>query len=132
MESGNPVSYRDFHNSSYFQDQFDDVVSSAGCTGTADALDCLRQVPFATLNAVLNNSDYTWFPYYDGDLNQRPGSQQLQDGSFVKVPIIDGANSDEGTAFGPSSVNTTQELIDDMTSGSHTPELFHPFPNLVI
>ena len=116
MESGNPVYYGNLFNASYYQDEYADVVTSAGCGAETDTLECLRQVPFATLNAVLNNTDYSWGPYLDGDLNQRYGSQQLKDGSFVKVPIIDGANSDEGTSFGPTGVNTTQDLIHFMTS----------------
>ena len=115
MESGNPVSSGNVHNASYFQDGYDDVVNSAGCGDAADSLECLRQVPFASLNSVLNNSAYSWDPYLDGDLNQRYGSQQLKDGSFVKVPIIDGANSDEGTSFGPTGVYTVQDLINDMS-----------------
>ena len=120
MESGNPVTSNNLHNASYFQDEYNEVVSTAGCAGTADTLECLRQVPFANLNAVLNNTQYSWAPYLDGDLNQRLGSEQLKDGSFVKVPIIDGANSDEGTAFGPSSCDTTQDLINDMTGMPHS------------
>ncbi|KAI9691724.1 MAG: hypothetical protein M1822_007796 [Bathelium mastoideum] len=139
MESGNPVLYTNLRNASYFQDEYEDVVNSAGCGGASDGLECLRQVPFATLNSVLNNSAYSWFPYFDGDLNQRYGSQQLKDGSFVKVPIIDGANSDEGTAFSPTGVYTVQDLINDMSivnysrvtlPESYVPALLNVYPDI--
>ncbi|KAI9700164.1 MAG: hypothetical protein M1820_006946 [Bogoriella megaspora] len=139
MESGNPVSYRGLSNASFFQDQYLDVVNSVGCGDTADSLECLRQVPFEPLNAALNNSDYTWFPYLDGDLNQRYGSQQLADGSFIKVPIISGANSDEGTSFSPKNVNTVDDLIEDMTNpnitsvsipASYVPSLLDAYPDI--
>ncbi|KAL9080662.1 MAG: hypothetical protein Q9157_000638 [Trypethelium eluteriae] len=139
MESGNPVGSNSIYNVSHYQDEYDDVISSAGCGDAADSLDCLRQVPFATLNAVLNNTDYSWDPFLDGDLNQRYGSEQLKDGSFVKVPIIDGANSDEGTSFGPTGVYTTQDLINFMTNAnlssiaipeSYVPALLDAYPDI--
>jgi len=37
-----------------------------------------------------------WNPVVDGDFIQRFASIQLKEGAFVKVPIIDGANTDEG------------------------------------
>lgn len=51
-----------------------------------------------------------WNPTLDGDFVARYGSEQLADGSFVHVPIISGANSDEGTAFSPAGVNTEADL----------------------
>lgn len=47
---------------------------------------------------------------------QRWGSIQLAEGDFVHVPIIDGANTDEGTAFGPTGINNTQDWINDITN----------------
>lgn len=46
----------------------------------------------------------------DGDFIARYTSLQLTDGDFVHVPIISGANSDEGTAFSPVGINTTADL----------------------
>lgn len=67
-------------------------------------------------------------PIIDGDFIARPASEQLVDGSFVHVPIIDGANSDEGTAFGPASVNSTEQFLSYLTNTTAsslylTPEL---------
>ena len=54
-------------------------------------------------------------PIVDGDFIARYTSEQLADGSFVHVPIIDGTNTDEGVAFGPQGVNSTAVFVADVT-----------------
>ena len=49
-------------------------------------------------------------PVTDGDFIEDYGSVQLSRGEFVKVPIIVGANSDEGASFGPYGVNNTMQF----------------------
>jgi carboxylesterase type B len=49
-------------------------------------------------------------PIIDGDFTQDYGSRALAKGRFVKVPIIVGANSDEGASFAPYGINTTQQF----------------------
>jgi triacylglycerol lipase len=56
----------------------------------------------------------------DGDFIEQSPTLQLQVGKFVKVPLLIGANHDEGTAFGPRGINTTTEF-DDYLSG-YTPD----------
>lgn len=112
MESGNPVAYQSYRTNEQYQPLYNAVVSAAGCNASIDNLGCLRQVPYAKLNSILNTTTATdWQPIVDGDFIARWGSVQLAEGAFVKVPIIDGANTDEGTAFGPKGVNNSQELI---------------------
>ena len=38
------------------QQFYDDLVLDAGCSGAEDTLECLRQVPLATLKAAVNMS----------------------------------------------------------------------------
>lgn len=49
-------------------------------------------------------------PVTDGDFIQDYGSAQLARGEFNKVPIIVGANSDEGASFAPVGINTTAQF----------------------
>jgi carboxylesterase type B len=49
-------------------------------------------------------------PVIDGDFTQDYGSRALQNGKFVKVPLIVGANSDEGASFAPQGINTTEQF----------------------
>lgn len=119
MESGNPVAYSSYRDDITYQPLYDGLVANASCQNATDTLDCLRHVPFETLNDLLNTTYSTdWQPIVDGDFIQRFGSQQLAEGNFVKVPIIDGANTDEGTAFGPSGINSTQDFIDHIVSNA--------------
>lgn len=111
MESGNPVFYGNL--GSWNRTSFTTAVNSLGCSSASDKLQCLRQIPFATLNAWINTTQsfLGWQPLVDGDFIQGYTSLQLKRGQFVHVPIISGANSDEGTAFGPIGINSTQDFL---------------------
>lgn len=119
MESGGSINASPA-NLTALQATYDSLVSKVKCSDSADSLQCLREVPFKTLNSVLNGTDgsslYNFWPVVDGDLVQKPGSTQLSAKQFVKVPIIAGTNTDEGTAFGPVGINTTDEWYDYLTS----------------
>ncbi|KAH9835521.1 Type-B carboxylesterase lipase family [Teratosphaeria destructans] len=120
MESGNPINYNSYRTDEHYQPLYDALVANVSCTDTTDTLDCLRHVPFSTLNAVLNSSTYatSWTPVVDGDFIARWSSLQLAEGDFVKVSIIDGANTDEGTAFGPSPVTSQPNFTAYATENS--------------
>ena len=124
MESGNPVPYNSYRTNQEFQPLYDGVVNDTGCRHAIDTLDCLRQVSFDDLKEVLNTTDAgEWQPIVDGDFVARWGSIQLAEGAFVKVPIIDGANTDEGTAFGPTGVNNSQDLVNQATSEDESTQI---------
>ncbi|GAB7348751.1 hypothetical protein MBLNU459_g7483t2 [Dothideomycetes sp. NU459] len=112
MESGNPVFYNPLNGTEFYQPRYDALVEAAGCSNATDSLTCLRKLPLFVLNNILNTTEFNseWNPTLDGDFVARYGSEQLADGSFVHVPIISGANSDEGTAFAPTGLNTSSDL----------------------
>ncbi|KAJ6181372.1 hypothetical protein N7485_000014 [Penicillium canescens] len=120
MESGGSITSSP-GNYSTFQSSYDTLVTNVNCTNTVDSLQCLREVPFETLNAVLNGTDgsseYNFAPVVDGDFIRNWGSIQLSNHEFVKVPIISGTNTDEGTAFGPTGINTTEQWYEYLTNG---------------
>ncbi|KAJ5793531.1 Carboxylesterase type B [Penicillium paradoxum] len=120
MQSGGSIAIR-ASNCTTFQSQYDRLISKVGCSDVVDSLQCLREVPFDKLNTALNGtkgeSDYNFFPVVDGDLIRNWGSIQLNKHAFVKVPIIIGSNTDEGTAFGPTGINTTEEWYEYLTDG---------------
>ena len=107
MESGNPVNVNVFNGTDFYQPLYDAIVNQTGCAGQFDTLQCLRTVPFGRLNNVFNATpfDSGFAPVVDGDFIQRYGSLQCSDGDFVCVPIISGANTDEGVSFGPVGIN---------------------------
>ncbi|KAJ6086407.1 hypothetical protein N7467_005321 [Penicillium canescens] len=120
MESGGSITSSP-GNYTIFQSSYDTLVTNVNCTNTVDSLQCLREVPFETLNAVLNGTDgsseYNFSPVVDGDFIRNWGSIQLSKHEFVKVPIISGTNTDEGTAFGPTGINTTEQWYEYLTNG---------------
>ncbi|KAH0354641.1 alpha/beta-hydrolase, partial [Aureobasidium melanogenum] len=112
MESGNAISYNALNGSDTYQPKYAALTKAAGCGNTTNTLDCLRALPFTVLNNILNTTAFNsgWNPALDGDFIARYGSEQLADGSFVHVPIINGANSDEGVSFSPLGINSTGDL----------------------
>lgn len=130
MESGNPVFYGSFGH--WDKTAFTNATNTLGCGSASDKLQCLRELPFDTLNAWINGtgSSIGWQPIVDGDFIQGYTSMQLAKGKFVHVPVISGANSDEGSAFGPMGINSTQDFINYLESKlqfffqlSHCPDL---------
>lgn len=119
MESGGSIEASPANYTTY-QSSYDAIVSKVDCTDTEDTLQCLREIPFETLNSILNgtggSSEYNFSPVVDGDLIREWGSIQLDNHEFVKVPILAGTNTDEGTAFGPTGINTTEQFYEYLTS----------------
>ena len=115
MESGGAVQLLSLSPN---QGGFNALTSGVGCGAAADKLACLRGVPFATLNNFINSTSLgqAWAPTKDGDFIANTPSTQLKTGAFVKVPIIIGTNSDEGTAFSPQGVDNETVFYNDLIS----------------
>jgi cholinesterase len=117
IESGGPVQLLPISPN---QAAFNLLVTNTGCSKAADKLQCLRALPFATLNTALNTTTpigligQAWGPILDGDFIQDKPSTQIKTGKFVHVPLIAGTNSDEGTAFGPTGVDNTTVFYNDL------------------
>ncbi|GAA5873436.1 hypothetical protein JCM8547_005434 [Rhodosporidiobolus lusitaniae] len=108
MESGTPALFTPAAPSTY-QANFDAVVNGTGCSGASDKLACLRSITLETFNA--SASAFSWSPVVDGMLMPRSPSESLKLGEFVPVPLLLGANTDEGASFGGSGTNTTEEIV---------------------
>lgn len=102
---------------------YDRVVQRGGCQGTANTLDCLRQLPFEKFyNAVVtepavlsyNALALSYLPRPDGKaLISSPDEQGLT-GQFYAVPTIIGDLEDEGTLFALFQKNlTSPDLVVD-------------------
>lgn len=136
MESGSPLLVGNKYNAATEQAKYDKLVAATNCSSsTKSTLQCLRDVPLAAINAALNGTAAgSFFPYVDGDLIQGSLHDQLDAGAFVKVPIIAGANSDEGifTSLGVV-INTDAEFRSRAAaygSNSTVPFLEVLYPNI--
>lgn len=90
------------------------ISDAVGCANATSAIACLRKVPVEDLNAVLNSTAAQGAGngfVLDGDFMVDAPATQLDAGEFVHVPYLIGANSDEGTGFGPSQINTTDQFL---------------------
>ncbi|KAF2215430.1 hypothetical protein CERZMDRAFT_65721 [Cercospora zeae-maydis SCOH1-5] len=135
MESGNPVNYNSYSTNVRYQPLYDTLVKATNCGAEADTLACLRKIPEQTLQNLFNTTSSLssgWSPIVDGDFIQRWASIQLQEGNFVKVPVIDGANTDEGTSFGPPGIDTDEEFAAYITNTSQQTNLPASFAPLAL
>ncbi|TGB10555.1 carboxylesterase family protein [Streptomyces sp. MZ04] len=69
----------------------------AGCPDAATALACLRKKPAAEILAA--QAGFDWGPVAGGDFLPVQPEKAYEDGSASRVPVLNGANSDEGRLF---------------------------------
>lgn len=118
-------------NVSESQFSYNKLVSRTGCSGRQDTLACLRSLDITTLQnnniktplpGGKNNPLYLYSPTIDGDLVQDHTLSLFREGKFIKVPVIFGDDTDEGTIFVPKNTSTVaaadQFLIDNFPSVS--------------
>ncbi|KAH8732265.1 Alpha/Beta hydrolase protein [Phaeosphaeriaceae sp. PMI808] len=115
MQSGNPINFGSLPDYLGYASQYNELIRRTNCASQTSPLECLRALPADQLNTAINTTSATlnitsWMPVVDGDFIKERTSRQLETGQFVKVPIIDGANSDEGSAFSPRPVNSTEDF----------------------
>jgi carboxylesterase type B len=75
------------------------------------------------LSNILNSSvtaQASFSIVIDHDFIIGTGTNLTLNGQFVKVPYLLGTNHDEGTAFAPSGINTTEEFLAVVTSNPLT------------
>ncbi|GAA5824315.1 hypothetical protein JCM5353_007020 [Sporobolomyces roseus] len=111
LESGGPTTqnYKTLNDTA---PMYSEILKKTGCSSrssSAKQLDCLRQLPFDKFNSSV--AETSWSPVIDGEFIPMAPSQQVNEGTFIKVPLLIGANTDEGTAFGSRGLNNTQDLI---------------------
>ncbi|OAA80440.1 Carboxylesterase, type B [Akanthomyces lecanii RCEF 1005] len=130
MQSGNPEPWRALNGTEFYQPLYhnvtehvhpspeyaaaNDMTSEETCANAADSLACLRTGKLEELNAVFNGSrdiSQKWFPIVDGDFLREYPSRQLSSGSFVRIPIITGATTNEGHWFVPPLEDKPEDFL---------------------
>lgn len=90
-----------------WQDYYDALAAKVGCGGAGDSLACLRAVPAWTLSDAINATAGPVFRgVVDGDFLRAPRHKLIGAGNFTRVPVVIGANFDEGTGFGEYGIDT--------------------------
>jgi carboxylesterase type B len=120
-ESGNPAGLRALPTVEDWEPVIVRISNAVGCANATSAIACLRTVPVEDLNAVLNSTvaqgGGNGF-VLDGDFMVNAPATQLDAGDFVHVPYLIGANSDEGTGFGPRQINNTEQFLAYITTSN--------------
>ncbi|KAI0911381.1 sterol esterase [Ustulina deusta] len=109
------------------QDVYDQVVQTAGCSGSKDSLQCLRGADYDTFlnaaNSVPGVLSYTslalsYVPRPDGVALPDSPDILAKTGRYAAIPMIIGDQEDEGTLFSLFQPNTTTEadLIDYLST----------------
>ncbi|GAA5824736.1 hypothetical protein JCM11251_005320 [Rhodosporidiobolus azoricus] len=111
LESGNAHTVF-FPTSDESQELFDSVAEGTGCAGSGNVLNCIRGLSLEEFNKTA--SAYSFSPVIDGGIIPSYPSDQWKSGSYVKVPLLLGANTDEGASFGTRGINTTSDLSADL------------------
>ncbi|KAF9049529.1 carotenoid ester lipase precursor [Hymenopellis radicata] len=115
MQSGSPLPVGAFEHG---QQYYDDIVGRTGCTGSPDALACLRTVPYDTFKAAADASPYLfgyqslslpWMPRPDGVFLTDDLQRLVLQGKVANVPVMSGDCDDEGTVFSFSQRNITTD-----------------------
>lgn len=114
MESGS-MTTPNFFPVGYYQPSYDNLTAYVGCNESVDSLECLRtNATVDQLNFAFNHTNGIATRVFnlviDGSFIPAWPKTMLANKQFVKVPILSGANLDEGTSFGPGNVNTTQDI----------------------
>ncbi|XHF98944.1 hypothetical protein AWENTII_002470 [Aspergillus wentii] len=114
MESGNAVG-PPYNGTEWHQPMYDQIVNLTGCFNSTDTLQCLREVPYESLYKVAYQGS-EWFATIDGTFIKEYPQISYSEGKIAKVPILLGANTDEGTSFGTTGTDTDEECIEQLIS----------------
>ena len=111
MESGGPVG-TSLNPIPFYLSPFENLTRTVGCWDSDDQLACLRNLS----SEELYHSNYTvvWNPIVDGTFLTAYPSQLAANGSFVRVPILMGANSDEGVSFSEEGLDNSTAIFDNL------------------
>lgn len=111
MESGGPVG-TSLNPLPFYNVAFENLTRTVGCWTSSNQLGCLRNLT----STELFHSNYTvvWNPIVDGDFLTAYPSTLAANGSFVHVPILMGANSDEGVSFSAKGLDNSTAIFKDL------------------
>lgn len=98
----------------YYNEPYRNLTRWVGCGDAPVPLDCLRTIPLQNIVDYLNGIELTFVfnqPVFDDNFLSAYPSELLDSGKFPNIAILAGANTDEGTAFATTGLNTTWELF---------------------
>lgn len=107
------------------QYQYDDLVVRLGCASKSNTLGCLRGLSAKEITA--NNTNiptpgggsspplYMYSNVIDGTFTQDYTYNAFASGKYIKVPVIFGDSTNEGTIFTPDSISNYSQMTSFLT-----------------
>lgn len=120
-ESGGPLSSSALLSLDQQDALYDNVLNATHCSDAADSLQCLRSASAEDLKAAFQGVNY--YPVEDGGMIKGLFSGALEQGRFIKRPLLIGTNTNEGSAFSiPSALGINnsvdfQEFVQSFDTG---------------
>ncbi|KAK0499005.1 extracellular triacylglycerol lipase precursor [Armillaria luteobubalina] len=110
------------------------IPSCSSFVGTSFTVNCIQSMNTSDvlegllLSLAEADEDIPFDPTLDGPHGLFPGlpSELFPRGQFARLPFIAGTNLDEGTAFCPTAVNYTDELLREIISANFSPPALPP------
>ena len=90
-----------------------DLIKMAGCGGTGNALECMRQLPWQNVSFPVEAPTPLIGPSVDGNLIPDQIPVLLKTGRFKQVPVILGSNANEGNLFAYVDSGSISEMTED-------------------
>ncbi|EJD02747.1 triacylglycerol lipase [Fomitiporia mediterranea MF3/22] len=116
---GESQSFPPVFNVSEAQFQYDALSSRVGCANSTDSLACLRALDISILQenniaipfpGRINPPNFLYNAIRDGSFIPDFPFSLFAQGKFVKVPSVFGDDTNEGTIFTPSNLNTSLDM----------------------
>lgn len=101
-QSGGPFLDGTYRSLKYFEPQYKRYLDATGCSSASDHLECLRALPLATIQKVVEDlgQQQVWaMPVIDNVVMHELPSRRLKKGRFAKVPLLTGTTSDEASQY---------------------------------
>ncbi|TGO20766.1 hypothetical protein BPAE_0267g00060 [Botrytis paeoniae] len=103
IESGSPTG-ASLNPLGYYTVPTENLTRATGCWTSTNKLACLRSL----------TSDQLWKAQVDGDFMTDYPSSLTPQGKFIKIPLLIGANSDEGSSFGVSGLDNETAIFNNL------------------
>lgn len=111
-QSGGPFYHMPFASETAQDSQLEALQDATGCSG-GDVISCLGAIPAKALRDASRFMSLN--PIVDHDILVQLNSVALRNGAFVRVPLLIGANTNEGTPFAPLlspiGANSTDDAV---------------------
>jgi cholinesterase len=111
MESGSIVGIQ-VQDLAYYISPVENLTRTTNCYTSSNQLACLRNLTCDQLYKA--QVSHIWNPLIDGDFLTAYPSGLMAQGKFARIPLLIGANSDEGCSFGAFGLNSETDIFDNL------------------